>query len=116
MIANATQPFLLPISTLETDLLLASGITNGCYQYRNYEAYDDYGAGVNGPVTQTANGCRFVAGSYGVTVDQMVQWNTSLDVNNRAVQQGLRHCVVHRQSDMRDCEPCPNRKDYHELD
>jgi hypothetical protein len=113
--SNATQPFLLPKPTLETDLPLASGTASNCYQYRNYESYDFNGAQANGSVTQTVNTCGFVASDYGVTIDQLVQWNPSLDVSDCAFQPGYRYCTVQRQSDASDCKPSPGRNVDREL-
>ncbi|PYI36128.1 hypothetical protein BP00DRAFT_474788 [Aspergillus indologenus CBS 114.80] len=48
----------------------APGTTTGCASYRNY---DD--------TTYNLNSCKYIAFAYGVTIDDLLAWNPSLDTN-----------------------------------
>lgn len=79
-----------------TVLAAAPGTVTGCVASRDY--YDSSSLDVFGQTyafdTFDINNCSTVAATYGVTVEQLVLWNPSLDTDNCALQAGYSYCVI----------------------
>lgn len=85
-------------TTTTTQLPLASGTIEGCYEYRNTipvpviveqslsqqaDDFDDY-----------ANSCMFVKTIYGISDDDLYEWNPSLKREICSFREGFSYCVM----------------------
>lgn len=79
-----------------TVLAAAPGTVTGCVASRDY--YNSSSLDISGQTyafdTFDINDCSTIASTYGVTVEQLVLWNPSLDTDNCAFQAGYSYCVI----------------------
>lgn len=101
---NATQPYLLPIPTVELDLPLASSTLNGCDTYYNYRDIAD-DTSVNKTASRIRSSCWYMASIYGVTIDQLLTWNPSLTLDQCILSSGSRYYVIRHVDDTATCKP-----------
>ncbi|PSK56663.1 hypothetical protein B9Z65_6287 [Elsinoe australis] len=87
--ATATKTVYSGIVPTKSQMPIVSGTKEDCAIYRNYDSQDPakFRSGVD------INGCPYVAYSYGISVNDLLQWNPGLSAENCALQAGFSYCV-----------------------
>lgn len=91
--ATTTTSYTVGASTV---LPVAPGSVTGCAVSRDYynsSTLDVFGRSY-GVSDVDFNDCSNVAGTYGVTVEQLVTWNPSLDASACELKAGYSYCVI----------------------
>ncbi|KAI1290485.1 hypothetical protein F5Y03DRAFT_401258 [Xylaria venustula] len=83
--------YLPPVLNITDNAPLASGTRSDCWSFMNGEMLQ---LPINGTVYQST--CQFVASTYDITLDQLRNWNPSLNTNSTtcAFQTGVRYCLL----------------------
>ncbi|CAO2651320.1 Nn.00g096170.m01.CDS01 [Neocucurbitaria sp. VM-36] len=91
-------PLLAMTLTATSQLPLASGTVEDCYEYRNHvpiPAIVDQAFSNNiRPVDTLQNDCEFVSSKYNVELDQLLEWNPSLSSSECELKNGSSYCVL----------------------